>query len=160
MKLSAQIFLLLLLPFSIFAQKDIKIYNPEADAKLDISIALNQAGTESKHVLLQIGGNWCSWCIRLHGFINSHPELDSILHADYIPVYVNYSKENKNLSLMEEFGFPQRFGFPVLVVLNEKGVRIHTQNTWYLEKDKSYDYEKLKRFLLDWNAKAVSAGSY
>jgi hypothetical protein len=34
------------------------IYNPAADAKLEIQKAVKQAKTEGKHVLLQIGGNW------------------------------------------------------------------------------------------------------
>ncbi len=40
-----------------------KIYNPDADAKADIAQAVKQAKAEGKNVLLQIGGNWCPWCI-------------------------------------------------------------------------------------------------
>lgn len=35
-----------------------ELYNPSADAKADIQKAVAQAKLESKHVLLQIGGNW------------------------------------------------------------------------------------------------------
>ncbi len=51
---------------------------------------------------------------------------------------------------------PQRFGFPVLVVLNQEGERIHTQDSWYLEQDKSYDREKLVHFFKMWTVGAVN----
>jgi hypothetical protein len=35
-----------------------QIYNPSADAKVEIQRAVKQAKTDGKHVLLQIGGNW------------------------------------------------------------------------------------------------------
>ena len=70
-------------------------------------------------------------------------------------VKVNYSKENKNLDLLKKLGAPQRFGFPVLVVLDDKGNRLHTQSSAYLEKDKSYDRKVVWNFLLGWNYTAV-----
>jgi thioredoxin-related protein len=131
------------------------IYNPEADAKADIAAAIKQASAENKHVLLQIGGNWCPWCIKLDGLMAETPKVDSLLKADYVRVMINYSKENKNEEVMHILGNPNRFGFPVLVVLNENGSRIHTQDSWYLEKDKSYDIEKLTHFLEMWNVAAA-----
>ncbi len=54
----------LLISCVIFAQAtEVNIYNPEADARADIASAVKQAKAENKHVLLQIGGNWCPWCI-------------------------------------------------------------------------------------------------
>ena len=144
----------------LFSQtENVQIYNPEADAEADIAAALKQAQADNKHVLLQIGGNWCPWCVKLHGFIAADSQIDSLLKADYVTVYVNISKEKdkRNPELMASLDNPQRFGFPVLVVLNQEGERIHTQDSWYLELDKSYDREKLKHFLEMWNV--ASAGN-
>ena len=141
---------------SIFAQdKAITIYDPEADARADIAAAVTQAKEYNKHVLLQIGGNWCPWCVKFHGFIAADPQIDSLLKADYVSVMVNYNKEKRDDALMASLGNPQRFGFPVLVVLNQEGERIHIQDSWYLEMDKSYDREKLKHFLKMWNVTAA-----
>ena len=49
------------------AQKS-TLYNPEANAKMDIENALKKAKAEHKFVLLQGGGNWCPWCIEFHRF--------------------------------------------------------------------------------------------
>jgi len=148
-----------LLSFSyLLAQTEgVHIYNPDADAKADIAAAVEQAKAENKHVLLQIGGNWCPWCVKLHNFIATDSQIDSLLRADYVTVLVNVDKDKdkRNYDVLASLGNPQRFGFPVLVVLNQEGERIHTQDSWYLEQDKSYDKEKLMQFYRMWNVAAA-----
>jgi thioredoxin-related protein len=141
--------------YLIAQTEGVKIYNPDANAKEDIAKAVLMAKAGNKQVLLQIGGNWCPWCVKLDGFMAEDLQVDSLLKADYIRVMVNYSKENKNEEVLKTLGNPQRFGFPVLVVLDQDGIRIHTQDSWYLEKDKYYDKEKLVHFLRMWNVAAV-----
>lgn len=137
-----------------------KIYNPQANASEDIEEAVAKAQAENKHVLIQVGGNWCPWCIKLHRYIHEHQQLDSIINADYVFIKVNYSKENKNPKVMQRLEFPQRFGFPVMVVLDGQGNRIHTQETASLEQNSSYGEEKVKRFLLSWNKEAINPANY
>jgi thiol:disulfide interchange protein len=136
------------------------LYNPEANAMEQLDQAILQAGAERKHVLIEIGGNWCPWCIKLHQFIDQHHSLDSLILTDYVLIHINYSKENKNPEAMRRLQFPQRFGFPVLVVLNAKGERLHTQNTAYLEEGESYNEQKIAGFLKDWNRKAIDPEMY
>ena len=135
----------------------VNIYNPNANAKEDIANAVKQAKAENKQVLLQIGGNWCPWCVKLHKFMAEDPQVDSLLKADYIRVMVNYSKEVKNEEVMKMLGNPQRFGFPVLIILGQDGMRLHTQDSWYLEKEKYYDKEKVMHFLEMWNVAAAGS---
>ncbi|MBU0487461.1 MAG: thioredoxin family protein [Bacteroidetes bacterium] len=136
------------------------IYDVEADAKSDVKAAIEKAAKEGKHVLLQVGGNWCPWCIKVHQFIHDDKTVDSLITADYIFQLVNYSKENKNLEVMEMLGYPQRFGFPVFVILDGTGKVLHIQDSGYLEADKSYDTKKIQLFLKNWNRKAVDPESY
>lgn len=144
----------------IQAQEKPHIYDPQANARADIEKALEKAMKENKHVLLMIGGNWCPWCVKLNGFILDDHQIDSTLKGNFVWVKVNYSKENKNLDLLKDLGFPQRMGFPVLVVLDQNGNRLHTQNSWYLEEDKSYDRKKLLAFLENWGPAALDPESY
>ena len=157
---SVFLFFALLLSFSLKAQEKITLYNPEADARKDLETAIQTARDQHKHVLIQVGGNWCSWCVRLHGVLESEAKIDSILKSDFVFILINYSKENKNEAVLADLGFPQRFGFPVLLVLDQDGHRLHTQNTAYFEKDKGYDPDKIIGFLLDWNVKALDPKSY
>ena len=152
--------IMFLMSAMVNAQDKVQIYDPMADARHDLQQAIQQAGQENKHVLIQVGGNWCPWCVKLHGFFESEAVIDSILKADYVRVKINFSKENKNPETMTLLEYPQRFGFPVLVVLDAAGKRLHTQNTGYLEQDKGYDVEKVKGFLLDWNRAAINPATY
>jgi thioredoxin-related protein len=151
-----------LLSLSLSAQQAVKIYNPEADAKAEVAAAVAKAATEGKHVFLQIGGNWCPWCLRFHKMVAEDVKLDSLVKANYEVVKVNFSKENDNHQLLASLGYPQRFGFPVFVILDEKGNVIHTQDSGYLELDKGYNREKVERFFQMWSAYTMkeAAGKY
>jgi thioredoxin-related protein len=151
------VFAFVLLSSLVIAQK---IYTPDLNAEDQIEKAVQKAKLEGKHVLIQVGGNWCPWCIKLHKYFNSEAEIKKMLDENYVFVELNYSKENKNLPGMKKLEYPQRFGFPVLVVLNEKGKRIHTQNTGNLEENKGYDFDKVKAFLHNWRADALNPEHY
>jgi thioredoxin-related protein len=137
-----------------------KLYNPNADAKTDITNAIAIAKKENKHVFLQIGGNWCGWCIAFDKKVNENEELKKIFNDNYVVYHLNYSKENTNSEILKDLGFPQRFGFPVFVILDADGNRLHTQNSSYLEEGKGHSIEKVKEFLLSWTVKALNPDSY
>lgn len=157
-----QLFLTLVLTLSLVlvqAQK-VKVYDETADAVADIEKAVEMAKKESKHVMIFIGGNWCPWCLKLNKFINEDAEIKAALYDNYKVVKMNYSKENKNLPTLSKLDFPQRFGFPVIVVLDQDGNRIHTQNSAYLEFEKSYDKKKLMGFFGDWTVGKLDPANY
>jgi thioredoxin-related protein len=151
---------LLNLSFCLVAQDKPKIYNPQANAASDIAAAVTLADSLGKHVFLQIGGNWCPWCIKFNKFCLNDAEIDSLFRSDYVVVHVNYSSENKNLDVMKTLGYPQRFGFPVFVILDGKGNRLHTQDSGLLEKGDSYDRNKILTFLQNWSPKALKPENY
>jgi len=137
-----------------------KIYEPTANAESDIAAAIKQAKAENKHVLLQAGGNWCSWCIEFNKFSQATGSIDSLLNKCFIVYHLNYSKENENKAIFAKYGYPQRFGFPVFIILDENGNRIHTQNSEYLEQGRGYNKQKVYEFLLQWTPQALSASLY
>ena len=148
------------LPLTSYSQETVKIYDPTANAEKQVNEALTKATKEGKHVILQIGGNWCVWCVRLNAFEHTISKIDSLLTADYILVHINYSPENKNVELLKKLEFPQRFGFPVLVILDAKGRRLHTQDSGLLEAPKNnsniyYDEQKVYGFLSKWTSSAL-----
>jgi thiol:disulfide interchange protein len=167
MKLNKLFFLacVTLLPVMSYSQEQVKIYDPTANATTQVNVALAKASKEGKHVLLQIGGNWCIWCVRLNAFEHADPKIDSLLKADYVLVHVNYSPENYNPELLKKLEFPQRFGFPVLVILDAKGRRLHTQDSGLLETQKNtekiyYDQQKVYGFLSKWKPSALKPENY
>ena len=154
-------FFLLILAVGLQAQKSYgSLYSPDADATTDIEQAVQQAANSGKHVLIQLGGNWCVWCYRLHDFIKSDPEINTFLKENYVLYHLNYSKENKNMTVLEKLGYPQRFGFPALIVLDAKGTRLHTQDSALLESGKGYDRDKVFGVLKMWTPKALAPETY
>lgn len=138
-----------------------KLYHPDADATKDIAAAVKKAKAEHKYVLLQAGGNWCSWCIEFARFAKADAKIDSVLNASFVWYHLNYSKENENKAVFAKYDYAQRFGFPVFIILNEKGERIHTQNSEYLEDGKkSYDQRKVQAFLEMWSPRALNPEMY
>lgn len=140
--------------------KTFSLYDPLTDATRQIDSLIGLAKTQKKHVFLQVGGNWCKWCRKFHEFTVANKTVDSLLTADFIVGHINYSKENKNPEVMERLGFPQRFGFPVFVILDGNGNRLHTQNTGYLEGSDGYDPDKVIEFLKHWGPGALEREKY
>jgi thioredoxin-related protein len=154
-------FIILCLSANVYSQSGkIELYNPHRHARAQIDSSIQVAQKEKKHVLLQIGGNWCSWCILFNKLCSQDLQIDSVLKAAYVVEHINYSKENQNLDVLKQLGFPQRFGFPVLVILDANGKRLHTQNTAYLEEGKGYNKEKVLEFFKQWSPAALNSDNY
>ena len=152
--------LLLLISLQSFAGDSTQLYNPSANVKKELAAAVTKAKKEGKHVLIQVGGNWCSWCYRFHNFVAKDTALNRIEAENYVVYHLNYSKENKNLDALKSLGFPQRFGFPVFVILDGNGNRLHTQDSSLLEEGKGYNAEKVKSFFQSWSPAALDEKKY
>jgi thioredoxin-related protein len=136
------------------------LYKPGENAKQALDAAISDAAKQGKNVFVQIGGNWCSWCARFHELASKDKQVDSAIQKNFVVYHLNYSKENKNPDLMKQLEYPQRFGFPVFIILDSKGRRLHTQNSSYLEEGKGYSKEKVIAFLNDWAPAAFEPEQY
>jgi thioredoxin-related protein len=153
--------LLFLTQLTIVTAQEKKLYSPTANAVKDIAAAVKKAKAQNKFVLIQAGGNWCSWCIEFARFCTADAKIDSTINASFEWYHLNYSKENQNKEVFAKYGFPQRFGFPVFIILDGKGNRIHTQASEYFENGKkSYDAEKVLNFLQQWSPTALDPKLY
>lgn len=151
----------LLLSVSPMAAQGLKrVYNEQADAALLIDSALAVARDAGKLVVCQVGGNWCPWCLKFADFIASDDEIAQLVEKNFVYIHVNYARGTKDeatLRVMRRLGNPQRFGFPVMVVLRTDGSVAHIQDSSFLEQDKSYDRSKVLRFFNCWTPTAVGS---
>ncbi len=154
--------ILIAISFAANAQevKKFDVYKPAEDATKAIQKAVVKATGEKKHVLIQVGGNWCSWCARFDKLSREDAQIDSLLRSSFITYHLNYSKENRNLPVLAKYSFPQRFGFPVFLVLDGDGKLLHTQNSAYLEEGGGYSKEKVVDFLSSWTVQALDPKTY
>ena len=140
--------------------KAFKLYNPYENVDSALQVVYKKAAAQNKQVFIQIGGNWCVWCARYNEFVTKDTQIDSLVNANYIVYHLNYSPENKNSKILAKLGYPQRFGFPVFIVLDAKGNRLHTQNSAYLEKEKSYNKALVMEFYKHWTKTALDPEQY
>jgi thiol-disulfide isomerase/thioredoxin len=128
------------------------IYNEFSDARADIQAAVRRAAESDKRVLVKFGGNWCHWCYKLHDMFHHDPVIAPIIRDEYELVLVD---SNTNRDLMERLDPDYSdYGYPWLAVFDAKGALLATQETGVLETGDKHDVEKVKAFLLRWQADA------
>jgi thiol:disulfide interchange protein len=123
-------------------------FDPRRDPASDLETAKVEAQRGGKRVLLDVGGEWCSWCHILDKFVEGDAEIRSFRDANYVWMKVNYSEENENQAFLSKY--PEIKGYPHLFVLDADGKLLHSQFTGELEKGKGYDREKFFAFLKAW----------
>ena len=117
-------------------------FDPTRDPAKDLAAAVKQASKAKKHILLDIGGEWCKWCHRLDEFIEADQEVKSALEKNFILLKINVSKENANEKFLS--AYPKVPGYPHYIVLDKKGKFLFEQGTDNFEgKDGAY-YDKAK----------------
>ena len=140
-----------------------RVYNETIDPMTQIDEGLQKAKAEGKFVICQVGGNWCPWCLRFADFVEKDTAVNKAVNDNFVYLHVNYNPRKKEgdasvekaAQLMKRLNNPQRFGFPVFVVLDENGNVLHIQDSSFLEQGKGYDELKTLRFLKNWTPKAV-----
>ena len=149
-----------LLSLTASAQSNLKkIYDESINPVEQIDNALKQAKKEGKFVIAQVGGNWCRWCLMFADFVNKDAELTQFIDDNFVFIHSNYNPrdraDEKTLEMLRKLGNPERFGFPVFVVLDETGKVIHTQDSSFLEEGNGYSRDKVARFFQNWTPEAV-----
>ena len=71
-------------------------FDPERDADKDIVLAIAEAKQGNKHILLDVGGEWCSWCHKLDKFYKDNSDIAEFMFKNYVVLKINYSPDNKN----------------------------------------------------------------
>ena len=141
-----------------------KIYDETINPMEQIDKAVSQAKSQGKHVVCQVGGNWCRWCLMFADYITKDNEISKFIDDNFVYIHVNYNpreradeaKAQQNARLLKRLNNPGRFGYPVFVVLDSNGKVIHMQDSSFLEQENSYNKEKVMRFFRNWTPKAVN----
>lgn len=135
------------------------IYDREADGTELIAAAVTRAQAEHKHVLVDLGANWCVWCHRLHHTMQTDAAVAKVLHDNFVLVMIDVNHRDgrkRNDTVNERYGNPMAQGLPVLVVLDGNGKQLTTQETGALEDGKAaHDPAKIIAFLRRWAPKPL-----
>lgn len=120
-------------------------FDPARDAARDVGRAVAIAKAQGKRVIVDVGGEWCSWCHILDRFVTTHPAVANGIRAHFVWVKVNFSKANRNQALLSRW--PAIEGYPHLFVLDQRGSLVLSQDTGKLESGESYDETRFIAFL-------------
>jgi thiol-disulfide isomerase/thioredoxin len=127
------------------------LYDEAADGRAQIDAALLRAARENRRVLVQWGGNWCGWCIRLHELCSSDKEIRRKLQYEYDVVHVDIGRWDKHMDLAASYGADLKGnGVPYLTVLAADGSLLANQETGSLEaagETPGHDAAKVLAFL-------------
>ena len=162
MKKTILFLFLALASFGMKAQTQLpKVYNEKVDPIAQIDQAVAKAFIENKHVIVQLGGNWCIWCLRFADFIAKDTNIKATIDKNYEYIHVNIPRRGTPqyeaaAPLQKRLDNAGRFGYPVLVVLSSTGKVLHIQDSSFLESGNGYDHKKVMRFLKNWTREALN----
>lgn len=139
------------------------IFDRQVNGEELVDKAITRAQQEHKRIVLFFGANWCPWCRELHHAFTEDPSILAVLRPSFILVYIDANTRNntkRNPMMIERYGNPVKNGLPALVLLDQDGTQLTTQETGPLAG--STDEEVAKRvteFLAKWAPQTTSKKS-
>lgn len=125
----------------------VSLYDEERDPAADLADTLRRANAENKRVLLQVGGNWCGWCIKISKYMETNQRVHELVDKNFVVMKVTYPGKHAKEFLAQ---YPSCNGYPHFFVLGQDGTFLHLQQTGELEKGEGYDEEEFVQFLTSW----------
>jgi thiol:disulfide interchange protein len=114
----------------------------------DLAITMKRAKAEKKHILVQVGGDWCGWCNLMSNFIETNERVRAKIRENYLVMKVTYDPDQTNEAFLSQY--PKIAGYPHLFVLDPDGNLLHSQDTAELEEGHGYNEGVYLAFLDQW----------
>lgn len=130
-------------------------FDPAKNPNGDLQAAIAVAAKENKRIVLDVGGEWCGWCIHMDKFIAANANLKKLRDENFVWVKINMSEENENKGFLSKY--PEISGYPHLFVLEKDGALLKSKDTSELEEGKTYNLQKFKDFLTEYAPARTSA---
>ena len=128
-----------------------KVYDDQRNPFNDANAALALAKQTNRNVLIEIGGNWCTWCHKMDAFLIKNPNVYKKLHSKYVLLKINVSDTNENDDFMK--ALPPVLGYPHMYVSTASGKMLLSKDTAELQDDSGYSTEYWLDFLQQWQLK-------
>ncbi|WOH35997.1 thioredoxin family protein [Thalassotalea fonticola] len=125
------------------------VYDEQRDPFKDAMAAIALAGETNRNVLIEIGGDWCTWCHKIDAFLSDNPDVYQALHENFVLLKVNVSDTNENLKFMS--GLPPVLGYPHMYVSTGKGKVILSKDTAEFLVMEDYSRQKWLDFIDTWS---------
>jgi len=126
-------------------------YDPARDAFADGRAAIKLATQTQRRVLIEVGGEWCTWCHILDKFLNDNPDIKKQLHETFVLLKINVSEENDNKEFLS--AFPKPLGYPHMYVSEKNGNVLWSKDTADFINNGKYDRKNFIAFFKRWKIK-------
>jgi thiol:disulfide interchange protein len=127
--------------------------NPFDDGREALALAL--AKSTDRLVMIEVGGDWCRWCLVLDNFIQMIRAVHEKLHENFVLLKVNVSDANENAEFFA--GMPRTNGYPHVFISRSDGGLIGSTYITRLVVKGNYDEQRFLAFLQHWiELKAVT----
>jgi len=124
------------------------VYDDTSDPFVDAVAAVKLAKETDRNVLIEIGGNWCSWCHKMDAFLESNPEVYQALHSKYVLLKISVSDSNENEAFMKSL--PPVLGYPHMYISTSAGKMLLSKDTAELIEEDDYSKTQWLLFLNKW----------
>lgn len=128
-----------------------KVYDEQRDPFSDANAALALAKETNRNVLIEIGGDWCTWCHKMDAFLLKNPNVYQALHSKYVLLKISVSDTNENDDFMK--ALPPVLGYPHMYVSTASGKMLLSKDTAELQDSNGYSTEYWLNFLQQWQLK-------
>ena len=128
-----------------------KVYDDQRNPFDDANAALALAKETNRNVLIEIGGNWCTWCHKMDAFLLKNPNVYQALHSKYVLLKISVSDTNENDDFMK--ALPPVLGYPHMYVSTASGKMLLSKDTAELQDSEGYSTEYWLDFLQQWQLK-------
>lgn len=125
-----------------------KVYDDTRDPFEDAKAAIALAQRTNRNVLIEIGGNWCSWCHKMDAFLEKNPKVYQALHSEFVVLKINVSDSNENEAFMK--ALPPVLGYPHMYVSTAAGKMLMSKDTAELQEDGDYSTVNWLAFINKW----------
>nr|WP_124849326.1 prolipoprotein diacylglyceryl transferase family protein [Acidipila sp. EB88] len=123
-------------------------FDPDRDAFQDLAEAKQRATLQHKNILLDVGGNWCGWCLLLDRSMQDDASVRARLDH-LIVLHVSTSFYRPNTKFLSRY--PPANGYPMWFVLSPKGKLLAAKSPEAFQKtDNTYDTGKIEAYLRQW----------
>jgi thioredoxin-related protein len=130
-----------------------KVYDEKSDPFQDANAAIKLAKETERNILIEIGGNWCSWCKKMDAFLAKNPEVYQKLHDEFVLLKVSVSDSNENEAFMKSL--PPVLGYPHMYVSTSSGKMILSKDTAELLSGDQYSKKQWLDFLNKWQSSPI-----
>lgn len=124
-------------------------YDPKRDPAKDLMMAQAAAAQAHKRILMEVGGDWCTWCKYFDKVFTENADLRDMRDASFIVMKINMSSTNENSAFLDRF--PKIPAYPFFFVLDADGKVLTAQKSSDLEGGPtSHSAARVKEFLTAW----------